>query len=62
MDNPTKVITLAATSKNLKTQQSRRIDRAVRKVKTRRLCFVLKVLNVLRAMHIMHIMFSDVLY
>jgi len=48
MDKSTKPITLAATSKNLKTQQSRRIYRAVCKVKTRRLRFVL---DVLRAMH-----------
>ena len=41
MDESTKAITLAATSKNLKTQQSRRIYHAVCKVKTRRLCFVL---------------------
>jgi len=48
MDKSTKAITLAATSKNLQTQQSRCIYSAVCKVKTRWLHFLL---NVLRAMH-----------
>jgi len=48
VDKSTKAITLAATSKNLETQQRRHIYRAVCKVNTRRLRFVL---NVLRAIH-----------